>query len=132
VLLSAVLTVAVFAGCTRKPSSPVLSGAVYASQIPVYPGAVLEDTGGGNYYEDLGGAPTFESKSWFFKVNDSVTLVTAFYENRLPDGSRNDDEGVVAFKVKPKGAEEGEEISARIEPGKLHVTEVVKPGKRKA
>lgn len=120
--------------CSKSGSTPSLEGSVYGSQIPIYPGATLKDTGGGNYYEELGGAPTFNSKSWFFETKDSVTLLTAFYENRLPPGSRQDDaeEGTVLFKFTPKGAEEGEDVSIHIEPGKLNVSEVVKPGKRKS
>jgi hypothetical protein len=120
--------------CTKKASAPELSGSIYASQIPVYPAVKLVDTGGGNYYEELGGAPTFESKSWFFETKDSVTMLTAFYENHLPSGSRQDDaeEGTVLFKFTPKGAEEGEDVSIHIEPGKLNISEVVKPGKRKS
>jgi hypothetical protein len=39
--------------------------------------------------------------------------LTAFYENRLPPDSRQDDaeEGTVPFKFKPKGADEGEDVS---------------------
>ena len=128
-LLAAVL---VAPGCHRSKEATKLEGAVYAPQIPVYPSAVFEDSGGGKYYAEVGGAPTFESKSWSFKVSDSVTSVTAFYENRLPQGSRQeDDEGVVTFQFTPKGADEGEEVSVHIQPGKLSISEVVKPGKRK-
>ena len=130
-----VLAVAFFA-CTQKSSAPELKGAVYAAQIPVFPGAKLVDSMGGNYYNEIGGSPTFESLSWFLEHKEPMTIVTAFYENRLPSGSRLGDdeveEGKVGFKFTPKGAEEGEDITVRIEPGKLQITEVVKPGKRKA
>jgi len=133
VTIALVLAVAFFA-CTKKSETPELSGSVYASQIPIYPGVKFLETGGGNYYEELGGAPTFESKSWFFESKDSVTMVTAFYENRLPPGSRQDEAeaGTVLFKFSPKGAAEGEDVSIHIEPGKLNISEVVKPGKRKS
>jgi hypothetical protein len=124
-------SVALALGCTRKAAAPTLEGAVYGAQIPVYPDAVLEDTGGGNYYAELGGAPTFESKSWFFKIKDSVTLVSAFYETRLPAGSRQDEDETPSFQFTPRGAEEGEEVSIRIEPGRLQISEVVKAGKRR-
>jgi len=131
-LAVALVLAAAFFACTRKSATPELSGSVYASQIPMYPGVKLVDSMGGNYYEELGGAPTFESLSWFLEHKDSVTIVTAFYENRLPAGSRQEDEdGKVLFKFTPKGAEEGENVSIRIETRKLQITEVVKPGKRK-
>ena len=36
------------------------------------------------------------------------------------------------FKFAPNGAEEGEDVSIHIETGKLNISEVVKPGKRKS
>jgi hypothetical protein len=123
------LLAAVVGGCTKKATP--LSGAVYVAQIPVYPSAVFVDSGGGKYYAEIGGAPTFESRSWSFTIADAPVSVAAFYESRLPEGSRHDDEGEPMFKFTPKGAEEGERVTIRIEPGKLHISELVKPGKRK-
>ncbi len=135
VAVALLLAVAFFA-CSKKSSTPELQGSIYAAQIPIYPGVKLVDTGGGNYYEEIGGAPTFESKTWFFESKDSVPMMTAFYENRLGSASRlaDDDveEGTIVFKFTPKGAEKGEDVSVHIEPGKLHISEVVKPGKRKS
>ena len=133
---SAIIVVVTFAitaavACT-KDKAPEVKGAAYASQIPLHPSAKLDDIFGGSYYEELGGEAKFESQTWFYKTTESPTVLAAFYENRLPAGSRqDDDEGAAVFEFKPNGSEEGEEVKVRIEPGKLNITEVVKPGKRK-
>lgn len=145
--------------CSKSGKESRLPGAVYGSQIPIYASADFEDYMGGNYYETIGGPVTYESLSWFFKVSDPMEKVVAFYATRLPTGSRLEDgntemeeageaeaeeestgEGItnqppsqdVRFKYVPAGAEEGEDITISIGPGKLQITEVVKPGKRKA
>ncbi len=113
---------------------------------------------GGNYYETIGGPVTYESLSWFFKGSDPMDKVVVFYASRLPSGSwieegktdieeigeaeteeEKDEEvstnqqqtGDVQFKFVPTGAEEGKDVTITISPGKLQITEVVKPGKRK-
>lgn len=153
------LSVLAASACSKSKKESGLPGAVYASQIPVYAAAVFEDSMGGNYYETIGGPITYESLSWFFKVSDPMDKVVAFYASRLPSESRIEEgkpEGQeageedaeeertgkgstdqhptedVRFKYVPIGAEEGEDITIYISPGKLQITEVVKPGKRKA
>ena len=111
--------------------APKLDGAVYATQIPVYPKAKLRDVGGGNYYEDIGGPVTFESKSWFFGFDD-LQQVVAFYQQQLPNAAREDEEDEVRFKFTPTGAEDGEDVSVVVRKDELQISEVVKPGKRKA
>lgn len=154
-----VLSMVGLAACSQSPKGSGLPGVVYGSQIPVYPSAVFEDSMGGNYYETIGGPVTYESLSWFFKVSDPMDKVVAFYTSRLPIGSRIEDEKPdseetgeaeaededpqevstnqqetedVRFKFIPTGAEEGEDVTITISSGKLQITEVVKPGKRKA
>ena len=98
---------------------------------PVYPKATLRDVGGGNYYEDIGGPVTFESKSWFFRIDDHQRVV-AFYQEKLPNAAREDDEDEIRWKFTPTGAEEGEDVSVVVRKDELQISEVVKPGKRKA
>ncbi len=129
------LNVVMFAACVAvagcsSPGSSVLQGAVYASQIPVYPSAVYENAMGGAFSESLGGPATAESLSWFFKVSDPVEKVVAYYEGKLPTAGRSKEGGEV-FTFVPRGAEAGESVSVTIRPGELQITEVVKPGKRK-
>jgi hypothetical protein len=153
------LSVLAVGACSKPRKESGLSGAVYGSQIPVYASAVFEDSMGGNYYEAIGGPVTYESLSWFFKVSDPMDKVVAFYTSRLPIGSRLEEEKAegeetgeaeaeeedseeassngqqtedVRFKFIPAGAEEGEDVTITISSGKLQITEVVKPGKRKA
>jgi len=153
------LSVLAAGACSKSKKESGLPGAVYGSQIPIYASAVFEDSMGGKYYETMGGPVTYESLSWFFKVSDPMEKVVAFYAGRQPSGSRIEEERTeskeageaeaeeettgeastnqqpteeVRFKYVPTGAEEGEDITISISPGKLHITEVVKPGKRKA
>jgi hypothetical protein len=160
-IILGLLTLSVLAvgSCSKSKKESGLRGAVYGSQIPVYASAVFEDSMGGNYYETIGGPVTYESLSWFFKVSDPMDKVVAFYASRLPSGSQIEEGKTeskevgeaeaeeentgeastnrhptedVRFKYVPTGAEEGEDITISISPGKLQITEVVKPGKRKA
>ena len=110
--------------------APKLDGAVYGAQIPLYPHAKLRDVGGGNYYEDIGGPVTFESKSWFFTIDDRQKVL-AFYQEKLPSAAREDDEESITFKFTPTGAAEGEDVSVVVRKDELQISEVVKPGKRK-
>ncbi len=153
-----VLSIVALAACSKSPKGSGLPGVVYGSQIPVYPSAVFEDSMGGNYYETIGGPVTYESLSWFFKVSDPMDKVVSFYATHLPHASRAEDEETgeqeteaseageektekektaqqetkdVRLTFVPVGAEEGEDVTIHISPGKLQITEVVKPGKRK-
>jgi hypothetical protein len=128
---------ALVAGCSQGPSDGgSLPGAVYASQVPLYPSATYEDAMGGTYSAGVGGPPVSESLSWFFKVSDPPEKVVAFYEGKLPGAERGvirgaDDADDPTFTVVPTGAEDGEYIRVIVGQGKLQITEVVKPGKRK-
>jgi hypothetical protein len=117
------------AGCSREAAA--LSGAVYSSQIPVYPAADFEDTFGGTGSDSIGGPPTSESMSWFFNVTDPKEKVVAFYAEKLPQAERSELDDCVTFQFAPKGAEEYEWVWVRIKPGKLQLTESVRYGKRK-
>lgn len=122
--------------CGGDPAA-VLNGAVYAAQIPVYPGAHYEDSMGGKFYGDIGGPVITESLSWFFKLEDSPSKAVQFYEGKLPAGSRVEDEesqqpGETVFRFVPAGAADGEDVTVSIRAGELQITEQVKPGKRKS
>ena len=135
VLYAAVATL-VF-GCSKGTTDQAsLPGAVYARQVPIYPSATYEDAMGGTYSGRIGGPPVSESLSWFFKVSDPPEKVIAFYEEKLPGAERGvmtglDDADDPTFTVVPTGAEEGEYVRVTVGRGKLQITEVVKPGKRK-
>jgi hypothetical protein len=114
------------------PGPNPLTESVYAKSIPVFPGASFTETGGGNYYDDIGGPVTFTSKTWYFTITDPVNDVAAYYRANLPAGAKpapadEVSEVEVAFVWIPPGAKEGEEVSVRIESGELRINETVKP-----
>ena len=108
-------------------SSPI-KDAVYATAIPVYPGAKLTDRMGGNYYNDIGGPVTFNSESWFFEVKDPMAKVVEFYKKNLPEGAKQveAEAGSVAFEWVPPAAAEGEEVHIWVSEGKLQIGETIK------
>lgn len=128
--LAALTAVAVVLAAPSCGGTPKLDGAVYSEQIPVFPKAKLRDVGGGNYYDEIGGPVTFESKSWFFTIGEGQQAI-AFYQEKLPNAARDEDEDGVTFKFTPAGAEDGEDVSIVVRKDELQITEVVKPGKRK-
>jgi len=107
--------------------SPI-KGAVFAAAIPVYPGAKLTDSMGGDYYDTLGGPVTFTSQSWFFDLADPVEDVIAFYRRHLPEGYRPSEAeaGSTAFEWVPPGAAQGESVMVTIRAGQLQIGETVK------
>lgn len=114
-------------------ATPKIEGARFAGAIPVFPGAKFRDTGGGNYYDEIGGPVTFTSKSWYFDVSAPVAEVAAWYRANLPAGAtpapeEEVGEGEAAFNWTPPGAREGEEVSVYIEEGEFRVSESVKAG----
>lgn len=117
-------------GCGQEHAS--LPGCVYANAVLVYPHAQLSnDAMGGTYYDDQGNEVS-ETMTWYFEVKDSKERVIDFYRSRWKGAEQSTDEdGSIAFKLVPTGAEPGEEITVRIREGQLRITEEVKPGKRK-
>jgi hypothetical protein len=128
---------ALAAGCSSTDSGPstgaALPGAVYAGQVPLYPSATFETAMGGTTYAGrIGGAVVNESLSWFFVVSDPPEKVLSFYESKLPGAQRGaSDSDEPTLTLVPTGAEEGEYLRVTVRPGRLQITEVVRPGKRK-
>ncbi len=110
------------------PKKSPMKGAVYATAIPVYPGAKYEDEMGGNFYNDIGGPVTFTSHSWFFNVKDPMQKVVDFYTKNLPQGAHRAEaeEGKVLFEWNPPGSLEGEEVNVWIGEGSFHIGETIK------
>ena len=119
------------AGCGLLASGPKLRGAVYANQVPVYPSATPDGMMGGTYSGSVGGPAVSQTQSWFFKIEDPVDKVVAFYEKKLAGATKEVDDGEVTFTLAPTGGAKGEELTVRIEPGRLQITEEVLPGKIK-
>jgi hypothetical protein len=124
-----VLCLSGMVACGKSTSLP---GAVYANQVKVYPSAVYDGAMGGDHMDEVGGAVTLKSQSWFFTTGDAVEKITAFYAEHLPGATKNvDEDGEITFTLIPTGAEQGEDIVVRINPGKLQITESYRPGRRK-
>lgn len=106
---------------------------VYASQVPIYPGAEVEDAMGGNYYGESLDEHVSESITYWFKVDPkNRDKIVAFYEKELPNAQRTvDEDGEVRFEFVPKGAEPGESVYVAIGKDRLRIGEETKPGKHK-
>ena len=116
------------AGCASRKT--VLPYAVYADQVPIYPGAVLEEAMGSTSAGDTPES-TSDGMTWFFAVKAPAREIAAFYQQRLPQARRDADwdDGVRLVWV-PEGAAPGEELSVVIAGNHLSIRERVKPGKR--
>jgi len=129
-LLTGLMTLQV---ACRKAESP-LPGAVYAKDVPVYPGATYIGTMGGHSSGSIGGPVSGESQSWFFKVSDPGEKVVEFYKKKLPGAKlENNDAGDQTFTLIPPGAEEGEHVQVIFRrSGDLQIHESLKPGKKQS
>ena len=130
--MAAVVAVAVCAlaatGCASKKT--VLPYAVYADQVPIYPGAVLEEAMGSTSAGDTPESMS-DGMAWFFEVTAPAQEMVAFYQQRLPQARRDTgwEDGVRLVWV-PEGGAPGEELSVVIGENTLSIREQVKPGKR--
>jgi len=106
---------------------------VYASQVPIFPGAEVEDAMGGNYYGESLDQQVSESMTYWFKIDPkNHDQIVAFYEKALPSAQRSvDEDGEIRFEVVPKGAESGEKVWVMISKDRLRIGEETKPGKHK-
>jgi hypothetical protein len=134
-LMSCLLAVAALTGCAAKEAkwtAEAAQYAVYATQIPLYPGAKCEDVMGSDSYGDEPESHT-EGMAWWYNVSAPKDKVVAWYEARLPKAVKTDgDDGSVVFTVEPEGGEAGEDMGVIIEEGKLRVFEHSRAGKHKA
>lgn len=129
--LTGVMTLQVACGSSNENQLP---GAVYAKSVPVYPGAKYVGTMGGQSSNDIGGPATSESQSWFFEISDPAEKVVAFYKEKLPGATlENDSAGDPTFTLVPDGAEEGEQVQVIFrKSGDLQINESLKPGKKQS
>jgi hypothetical protein len=134
-LLSCLLAVAALTGCAAKEAKWTAEAAhyaVYATQIPLYPGAKCGDVMGSDSYGDEPESHS-EGMCWWYDVKAPKDELVAWYEARLPKAVRTEgDDGSVVFTIEPTGGEAGEQMGVMIEDNKLRVFENVRPGKHKA
>jgi hypothetical protein len=130
---------AAVAGCTAQ--KPVYDGRVashstddydeapraqYANQIPVYPGAKIDDAMGS---ESWGDGPESHSygMTWWFKTKATQPELIAFYDFALAGATRQvDDEGAVHWTLAPQAGEAGEEIGVTVDAEGFRIHEETK------
>jgi hypothetical protein len=123
-------------GCGAMTPTAKLPGAVYAAQVPVYPSSTADGMMGGSYRGSIGGPDVSQTQSWFFNTDDPMEDVVAFYDEKLAGATKTEEEQEegeeeVTFTLVPPDAEEGEELTVRVTPGRIQITEEVLPGKIK-
>jgi hypothetical protein len=128
------LAAALLVSCSQSPYAQWKSlDAVYASQVPVFPGAQFQDAMGGSYYGEGFNDKVSESKSYFFEIDPQKhEQIVAFYEKELASATRTTDEdGDIRFELVPRGAEGDEKVYVVIGRDRLQIGEETKPGKHK-
>jgi len=116
-LAVALLAACVAAGCgagQTKWSAEAAQYAVYAAEIPLFPGTEIEDAMG---HESWGGEPDSYGygMTWWCKAEGTKDEIVAFYEKALPGARREtDDEGAVKMTVIPDGAAPREDMGVYI------------------
>lgn len=122
-------------GCAAQetPWAPEAAArAVYATQIPIYPGATMEDVIGSARFGDTRDS-YLEGVGWWFVVLDPKDKVVAWYEARLPEARKTTDrEGNVVFTITPRGADSGEDVGVTVHDGKIQVFEHTRVGKHES
>lgn len=122
------------AGCATPEarwSGDAASLAVYATQVPLYPGAKAEDAMGS---ESWGDDPESyaEGMTFWFVVDAPMDKVVAWYDMKLVHAKRErDDDNNVVYTLTPTGAEPGEDVGVIVEEGKFRVFEHTRRGKHK-
>ena len=124
----------VLTGCAVREarwSGETAKLAVYATQIPLYPGAKVEDAMGSESYGDDPSTYS-EGMMFWFKVEAPQDKVVAWYDMKLTNAKRDvDDDGNIVYTLTPNGADVGEDMGVILEPGKIRVFEHTKGGKHK-
>ena len=122
------------AGCSAsetKWTAEAASMAVYAQNIPLYPGVELDDAMGSDSYGDEPDSH-IEGLTFWFDVKDPKEKLIAWYDARLPDATREiNEEGDVIYTLTPPSGEPGEDMGVILEEGKLRVFEHTRGGKHK-
>lgn len=103
--------------------------AVFANQIPVYPGASITDATGNQSWGDTPDTYS-EGMTWWFEVTGATESVVAFYDTALPEASRKVDEnGEIIWTLKPSGGREGDEVAVILSGRELRISEDVYGGR---
>lgn len=120
-------------GCSggEKWTAEAAHFAVYATQIPLYPGSTIEDMLGSESSDDELES-TSEGMTWWYTVSAPKDRVAAWYQAKLDGAKRTvDEDGSVVFTMPVPGGEAGEEMGVIVEQGRFRVFEHTRPGKHK-
>jgi len=123
-------------GCSSAPKQANWEGeaaahAVYATQIPLYPGAKVESIMGSDTYGDEPGSHG-EGMAWWFEVTATQAELEAWYMQKLAGAEKQtEDDGSVTLTVTPDGAEPGERMGVILSENELRVFERTKGGKHR-
>lgn len=100
---------------------------VYATQIPLYPGAIAADAMGSDLYGDTK-ADHAKGMAIWFDANGTFDELADWYEARLPEAKQEQtDDGYLVFTLAPQGGAAGDMIGVIIEDdGKFRIFERVK------
>lgn len=108
-----------------------LPGAVYAKEVPLYPGAKYVGSIGGHSSDRVTGPASAESQSWFFKFEDPADEVAAYYRKKLKGAREMKDGDECTFSMNPQGGEPGELVQVIVRrSGGLQIHESLKAGKK--
>ena len=124
-------------GCSSEPKEAKWEGeaksyAVYATQIPLYPGAKVSDVMGSDTYGDEPDSHR-EGMAWWYEVEATQAELDTWYAARLTGAAKStDDEGGITYTLAPAGGEPGEELGVLLEDKRLRVFERTKAGKHKS
>lgn len=122
---------AVVAGCgasEAKWTAEAAGYAVYATQIPLYPGAEIDDVIG----SEMAGDTVTEGMTFWFNVDAPREQVIAWYQTKLSGATRRTlEDGEVMFTLTPRDGEAGEEVGVIIDNRRFRVFENTKAGKHK-
>ena len=130
-----IITLFILSGCGAREAKwtpEAASLAVYATQVPLYPGATIEDSMG---HESFGDEPESysEGMTWWYVVRAPQDDIVTWYAAKLPQAKREVlEDGSVQFTVTPEGGEAGEDMGVIVESGKFRVFENTRAGKHKS
>ena len=117
-------------GKEAKWEGEAKSYAVYATQIPLYPGATIEDVMGSDTYGDTPDSHR-EGMAWWYEVTATQAELDTWYAARLTGATKENQDGTIVYTLTPAGGESGEEMGVYLEDNQLRVWERPKPGKHK-
>jgi hypothetical protein len=107
------------------------ANAVYATQVPLYPGARIGSMMGSDTYGD-GPDSHREGMAWWYDVAATQAELDAWYAPRLAGAAKSTGEdGGITYTLAPQGGEPGEELGVILENNQVRVFERTRAGKRK-